>query len=101
MRDAADMPQLEEYPAAGGVDGICDAFPAGDLLVAVNARRARIADALRRYLRRFADDQSGAGALGIIGRIERPRRVAAAGPVAGHRRHHYPVGQLQWTEFER
>ena len=53
MRDAADMPKLQEHPAAGGVHGISDGFPAGDLFGAVNAGRAGIADALRRDLRGF------------------------------------------------
>src|SRR5215469_6592092 len=100
MRNAADVPKLEEYPAAGRVHGRGDAFPAGDLLGAVNTRSARIADPLRRYLRRLGDDQSGAGALGIVGGIKRPGRIAWAGPIAGHRRHHYAIGQLKRTELE-
>ena len=42
----------------------------------VDARRARIADTLRGHLRRFGDDQARAGALRVIGGVERLRHVA-------------------------
>src|SRR6516225_3857539 len=100
MRHAADMPKLQEHPAAGRVHGVSDAFPASDLFGAMNAGRSWIADALRRDLRGFADDQSSAGTLGIVGSIERPRYIAAASAIACHRRHHDAIGQLQRTEIE-
>src|SRR4029077_15267774 len=100
MRNTADMPKLQEYPAAGRVHGVGDAFPAGDLFGPVNAGRARIADALWRDLCGFADDQSGTGALGIVRRVEQPRYIAASGAIARHRRHHDPIDQLQRTELE-
>src|ERR1700751_5299347 len=87
-------------PAAGRVHGGGDTFPPGDLFGAVNARRARIADALRRDLCGFADDQSGTGALGGVSRVERPRYIAAAGSITRHWRHHDSIGQLQRTELE-
>ena len=100
MRNAADVPKLQEHPAAGRVHGVGDAFPAGDLFGAVNAGRAWIADALRRDLCGFADDQSGTGALGVVSRVERPRHIAAPGAITRHWRHHDPIGKLQRTELE-
>src|SRR6516165_7890562 len=100
MRDAANMPKLQKHPPTGRVHGVSDAFPAGDLLSAVDTGRAWIADPLWRDLCGFADDQSSAGTLGIIGGIERPRYIAAAGAIARHRRHHNAIGQLQRTELE-
>ena len=56
MRDAPYMPELQENPAAGRVHGVGDELPAGDLFVAINARRVRVAETLRRHLRGFGDD---------------------------------------------
>ena len=77
------------------------AFPSGDLFGTVDARRARIAQSLRRDLCRLADDQSGGGALGVIGDVERTGRIAAAGAIARHRRHHDSIGQLRGAEPQR
>ena len=49
--------------------GVGDALPAGDLRGAMDTRRARIANALRRYLGRFGDDKAGTGALRVIGGV--------------------------------
>src|SRR6202043_2290937 len=77
---------------------VSDKLPAGHLLDAVDARRARIGDALRRDLGGFTDDQSGTGALRVIGGVERGRHIARPGAVACHRRHHHAVRQVQRAE---
>jgi hypothetical protein len=61
------MPELGEDLAAGRMNGIGDALPAGQLLRGVNSRRTDVADALRADLRPFGNDQPGRGALCIIG----------------------------------
>src|SRR5262245_49836690 len=69
MGDAPDMPELGHHAAATGMDCTGHAFPACDLLGAVDTRRADIALALGRDLGCFRDDESGAGPLGVkIGR---------------------------------
>jgi hypothetical protein len=50
MGDAPDMPELEHHAAATGIDCTGHAFPACDLLGAVDTRRADIALALGRDL---------------------------------------------------
>ena len=101
MRYPPDMPELQKDPAARAMHGIGHALPAGDLVGAVDAGRTRIADALRRHLRRLADDQAGAGALRVIGGVERPGHVARPGAIARHRRHHHAVGQRERAEMKR
>ena len=73
--NAPDVPELEENPSARGVHRICDETPALDLLAAVNAGRPCVTLTLHRYLRRLADDQRGARALDVVGRIERRRYI--------------------------
>src|ERR1700687_487032 len=63
------------------------AFPASDLLGAVDAGRADITLALGRDLGRFRDDEPGARALGIIEGVELGRHVAGAGAAPSERRH--------------
>src|SRR5215510_4760869 len=55
MGDAPDMPELEHHAAATGMDCTGHAFPACDLLGAVDTRRADIALALGRDLGCFRD----------------------------------------------
>ena len=100
MRNSPDMPKLQKNPPAGRMHCVSDELPAGDLRGAVDARRARIAEPLGRYLARLGDDQPGARALRIIGRVQRRRRIARAGPIARHRRHHQAVGEGEGAEVE-
>src|SRR5580692_9048147 len=92
------MPLVVHAPPAGAMHRVGDELPAGHLLGAVDARRARIGDALRRDLGGFADDQSGAGALRVIGGVEFSRHIAGPGAVARHRRHHHAVRQVERAE---
>ena len=80
--DAANMPKLEHHRGAADVDGLCHAFPAFDLLLAVNAGRRDVALAIWRDLGRLCDDKAGTRALGVIERTELGRYVAGTGAAA-------------------
>ena len=67
VRDATDVPELDDDLAALGVHGVGYQLPAGDLFGAVDARCLDVALTLRRDLRSFTDDQTGTGALCIVG----------------------------------
>ncbi|KAG1059351.1 hypothetical protein G6F40_018148 [Rhizopus arrhizus] len=69
------------------------AAPAGHLRRGAKPRRARITLAHGRDIGAFADDQPGAGALGVVVRHQRVGFVARLGGArAGHGRHHDAVG---------
>jgi len=103
MRDAADMPELEEDDAALGVHRIRHLAPAGDLRVGIDARRRRIAAAVREHRRGFGDEQAALRrALAVIFGVERPRRKALAlGPHARQRRHRDAMRKLVRTDLQR
>ena len=98
VADAAGVHELRDDRAAARVHGVGDQAPARDLLVGVQARRARVALADRGGLRALGDDQPGAGALGVVLGVQRGRDAAGAGAVARHRRHHEAVGELELAE---
>src|SRR5689334_19436154 len=94
MRDAADMPDLDEDAPAALMHAVGDLAPARDLFFRVNTGRVLIALALLRYLACFGDQQTGRSALPVI--IDRERARHHAGrhrAVARQRRHHKTVGQ--------
>lgn len=90
MRDPPRMPQLQEYPPAGGMHTLCHQAPGRHLTRFVNAGGIEIADAIGRS-GRFRNDQSRTRPLGVVVRCHR-RGEAAGRPVPGHRRHDDPVG---------
>src|SRR5262245_33197390 len=100
MRDASDMPELQHYAAATGMDCTGHAFPACDLLGAVDTRRADIALAFGRDLGCFRDDKSGAGPLGIIQRAQRGGHVAGVRAASGQGRHDNTVRQRERSYFD-
>ena len=93
VRDAADMPELKEDPAALRMDGIGHLLPPRHLSFAVDAGRIGVALALTRDLGRLADDQAGGRALPVIFGVEFIRGVVLVGAAAGQRRHDDAVGQ--------
>ena len=99
---AAAMPELQEDPAALGVDGIGDFFPTRHLGRGVDAgfpsAEGRIA---LNHHGGLGDKQSGAGALGIILRHDLGRHVLGIRPAARERRHQDAVGERQGAEFDR
>jgi len=105
VRDASDMPELEKDFAARTMHRFGNSRPTGNLLAGMDARHADIADTLGADLRRFGDDQSRGGALGVVGCGGRVRDVVLKRAAAGHRRHHQAIvefdvsqliGQKQW-----
>jgi len=82
MRDPAHVPQLQCDLAAGGVDRVGDGLPAGDLGLAVDARRVQVALAERIDLGGLGDDQAGAGTLAVVLDGQRRGHAAFDGPVA-------------------
>ncbi|MEY9576095.1 hypothetical protein ABIE88_003671 [Bradyrhizobium diazoefficiens] len=62
MRDAADMPELDEDLAAALMDLVGDFAPAGDLVLGVDAGGVLVALALLRNLARFGDQEAPADA---------------------------------------
>src|SRR5215469_5155860 len=100
MGDAPDMPELGHHAAATGMDCTGHAFPACDLLGAVDTRRADIALALGRDLGCFRDDESGAGPLGVIQRAQRGGHVAGARPASSQGRQDYTVRQRVRSSFD-
>src|SRR3954467_8152542 len=103
MRDAADMPELEKDDAALGVHGVDHLAPARDLRLRIDARRRRIAAAVREHGRGLGDDQAAlSGALTVIFGVERPRRKALAlGPHARQWRHRDAMRELVRTDLQR
>ena len=75
MRDAADMPELQEDDAAFGVHGIDHLAPALDLRLGIDAGFAGAAERSRGHRGGFGDEQAARrGALRVIFGVERPRR---------------------------
>jgi len=101
MRDAPDMPQLQQHAAARIMYRARDHFPARDLLLRPDSRRVGIADAHRRHRGRFRKNDARRGALDIIFRHHRIRHASRACPAARERRHQNAVGQGQLTHGER
>ena len=100
VRDAADVPELQEDPTALGVHGSRDLLPTCDLFVGVDARGVRIAMAAGRDRGGLSDDQARAGALGVIFRHQVRRDIRALGATTGQRRHQDTVRQRQGTDLE-
>src|SRR5262245_34039288 len=100
MGDAPDVPELEHHAAATGIDCTGHAFPAFDLLGAVDTRRADIALALGRDLSCFRDDESGASPLGVIQRAQRGGHVAGARTASSQGRHDNTVRQRERSYFD-
>src|SRR5690606_23052408 len=102
MRDATDVPKLQEDLPALVVDGTHHALPAFDLGRRVDARRRGRPLAGGQYLARLGDDQAaGGGALAVVAGIEFIGNVARPGGAhPGQRRHHDAVRQRERAELE-
>ena len=101
VRDAADVPELQEDAPALGVHGGSDLLPAGDLFVGVDARGIRVAMAAGRDRGGLGDDQAGAGALGVLFGHQVRRDVGPFGTATRQRSHQDAVRQREGTDFER
>ena len=87
VRNATDMPELQEDAAALGVDCGCDLLPARDLFVGIDARGVRIAMAAGRDCGGLGDDQARAGALGVVFGHQVRRDIGALGAATSQRCH--------------
>ena len=101
VRDAADVPELQENAAALGVHGGGDLLPAGDLLVGIDAWGVRVAMAAGRDCGRLGDDQAGAGALGVVFGHQVRRDVGTFGAATGQGGHQDAIRQRERTDFKR
>ena len=95
MGDPSHVPELDENPAAGPVDGVCHLLPACDLRCRVDAGSPHVADTLRADLRALGDNQAGRGSLHVISNGHRARDVGLPCAAACHRRHHDAVWQRE------
>ncbi|MNN40350.1 hypothetical protein D3C81_1544210 [compost metagenome] len=100
MRKPPHMPQLANDLAASRMHGIRDQLPASHLLVRPDARCQGIAARLRRNIRRLADDQAGAGPLGVVLGVHGVRHAIVAHAAARERRHDDAVGQRQRAQLD-
>jgi hypothetical protein len=103
MRDASDMPELEEDHAAPGVNGIDHLTPARDLLLGINTGNAGAAKTRRHHGRGLGDQQSARRrALGVILRIQWPGREARLfRPHPGQGRQCETMFELVGTDLQR
>ena len=94
------VPELRVDRPSGGVDGVGDLAPSGDLRVADQARDAGSALAERVRPETLADDQPGGRALRVV---RGGQRMGDAGGVVGaapgHGRHDDAVGRPQTRPF--
>jgi hypothetical protein len=100
VRHTADVPQLQEDLAARVMHGFRHELPAFDLLVRPDARGIRVADALRRDRGRFAQDEAGGRAVGVVLRHQRVRHAFAARALTRKRSHDDAVAQREGADFE-
>jgi hypothetical protein len=73
--------------ATGDIDSLRHAFPAFDLLDAVDSGGRDVALTLRRDLSRFRNDEAGASTLGIVEGIQLVWYVPGTGATARQRCH--------------
>jgi len=98
--DAPHVPELQDDATALVVHRPGDLLPALDLLGAVDAGSPGVALAFGADLGGLADDQAGAGTLGVIGGVEFAGDVAGLqAALAGEGGHHHRVGKLEATQL--
>lgn len=86
MRDAADMPELQENASACRVNGRGHLLPPRHLGVGKNSRGVGISEsAPRRHGGRLGYQQSSTGSLTIILRVQLRRHIASGRAAAGQR----------------
>jgi hypothetical protein len=100
MGDATDVPELEKNTTPGGMNGLDDFFPSGDLFRGVDAGGIGVSVAERRDRGCFADDQSGRGSLVIVLGIQFVRDVTYRGSAPGEGSHQNPMGEVKGSELK-
>jgi hypothetical protein len=91
MRHTADVHELNEDVAAGGVHAAGREFPTFHVRIAVNAGRQEIALTVVGGLRPLGQNQSDPGSLPIVRRIEVRWGAFRRRAIARHRRHYEPI----------
>lgn len=87
MGNTPGVPQLDGDMTVFGMNAGGDFLPGGNLLRAVQPRRAGVAFGLRGDLRRFGDDQPGTGALAVVFAHQRSRDIARLNAAQTRQRH--------------
>ena len=87
MRNAADVPELQQNAPAGFMHRAGDLGPSLYLLLGPDARRVGIADAHWRDRGRFRQDEAGRSALNVIVAHQFVRNTTGARPTASQRGH--------------
>ncbi len=101
VRDAADVPDLHEDPAAPVMHRLGHLLPALGLLGRPDAGDPFVADRLGRDRHAFADDQAGRSALGVVLCHQGVGDVGVGCPEARQGRHDQAVGQDEVAESQR
>ena len=91
VRNAPDVPDLNEDASAARVHALRHLAPAGHLLLGKDTGRVLVTLALLRDLARLGDQQTGGGALAVILHRQRARHHAGDRAIARQRRHHQPI----------
>ena len=98
--NTTDMPELQKNSSATNMDGAGDELPAFYLRVGPDPRSVGVTDTQRVNGSGLAQDQSGAGPLGVVLGVQGIRHAACAGPGAGQRRQNDTVRQQQIADLE-
>ena len=100
VRDATDVPELQEDTAALGMHGIGDQLPAGDLFIAVDAGGVRVAVAAGADGRGLGDDQSSGRTLRVVFGHQRGRNVGAFGTATRERGHEHTIREREGADLK-
>jgi hypothetical protein len=100
MRDATDVPELEEDATPSGMNGLDDFFPSGDLFRGVDAGGVGVTIAEWGDGGCFGNDQPGGGSLVIVVSIQFVRDVACRGSAPGEGSHQNPMGEVKGPELK-
>ena len=102
MGNTPGVPQLDGDMTVFGMNAGGDFLPGGNLLRAVQPWRAGIAFGLGGNLRRFGDDQPGAGALTVVFAHQRGRDIARLDAAQTRQwSHKYAIRDGDGTDFQR
>jgi hypothetical protein len=100
MGDATDVPKLEKNMTPGGMNGLDNFIPSGDLFRGVDAGGVGVAVAERRDRGCFGNDQTGGGALAIVLGIQFIRDVSCRGSAPSEGSHQNPMGEVKGPELK-
>ena len=99
--DPARVHDLRDDLPTPGMHGIGHGFPARDLRVGMQPRRAEVTLAHGRWIGTLADDEACARPLRVVGGHQRAGHARHVGARARHRRHHDAIGQRDAASLKR